>query len=374
MGQKIFGIHNSKNPIDEISEITASAGIKRLFIVCDSAYQYLSIKDKIDALPVEKTYFSDFKPNPLYENVKSGIKAYHENGCDGILAVGGGSAIDVAKCIKLYANVPAEENFLEAKDVTPLSVPFIAIPTTAGTGSESTRFAVIYYNGQKQSVNDVRIIPDFAILDGSVLMTLPDYQKKSTIMDALCQAIESWWSVNRTSESIEFSKEAIRIFSKYMEEYIFEKPSKKVCDKIMLGANYAGKAINLTQTTAAHAMSYKVTSLCGIPHGHAVAVCFVPCLRYMLTHIDDVRIEGDDMAALLDEIAGFAFGVGREDFPNVVAKMLKTMGLMNPVVDENQIEILAKSVNPVRLKNHPIAITEEGFREIYGTFLNKECK
>ena len=80
-------------------------------------------------------------------------------------------------------------------------IPFLAMPTTAGTGSEATRYAVIYYDGKKQSVTHDSVVPDVAILEPKVLKTLPLYQKKCTMMDALCQGIESWWSMNSTDES-----------------------------------------------------------------------------------------------------------------------------------------------------------------------------
>ena len=110
--------------------------------------------------------------------------------------------MDVAKCIKLAvlskegndAIIPPLVNTQVEIDGT--KIPFIAIPTTAGTGSESTHNAVMYYQGAKQTVTNDGILPDYALLEPSVLKSLPLYQKKCTMMDALCQGIESWWSVN----------------------------------------------------------------------------------------------------------------------------------------------------------------------------------
>ena len=101
-------------------------------------------------------------------------------------------------------------------------ITLIAVPTTAGTGSESTCHAVIYYEGEKQSISHTSIIPNYAILEPSVLETLPVYQKKCTMLDALCQAIESWWSVNSTEESKEYSRKAILAIKENWEEYIFK--------------------------------------------------------------------------------------------------------------------------------------------------------
>ena len=229
---------------------------------------------------------SFFTPNPLYEDVCKGIKLFNAKGCDTIIAVGGGSSIDVAKCIKLYCKMSDDRLYLE-QEYKDTGVKLIAIPTTAGTGSESTRYAVIYYDGKKQSVTHESIIPDVAILEPKVLKTLPLYQKKCTMMDALCQGIESWWSVNSTDESKEYSKIAVESIMKWWKEYIFENTDESA-QHIMNAANYAGRAICITQTTAPHAFSYKITSLYGLPHGHAVAVC----LPEIWTFID--KKKGDE--------------------------------------------------------------------------------
>ena len=135
-------------------------------------------------MPVEwKVTFSGFTPNPLYEQVCDGTGLFKKTGCDTILAVGGGSAIDVAKCIKLAVLAEDGVDAIIPPRVShcfPIDgalIPLIAIPTTAGTGSESTHNAVMYYEGAKQTVTNDGILPDYAILEPSVLKTLPLYQK-----------------------------------------------------------------------------------------------------------------------------------------------------------------------------------------------------
>ena len=95
----------------------------------------------------------------------------------------------------------------------------------------------MYYEDSKQTVTHDSILPDYALLEPSVLKTLPLYQKKCTMMDALCQGIESWWSVNSTEESYEYSRKTIELIMKNWESYIFENDSD-AAEKIMLGANY----------------------------------------------------------------------------------------------------------------------------------------
>lgn len=370
------------NGISKLQDILSEVGCKKLFLVIDSSYPFLNIKDTIEALPVaEKVKFSDFTPNPLYEQVCNGIELMKTSHCDTILSLGGGSAIDVAKCIKLA--VLANEG--NAAIIPPLvsqrlpidgtKIPLIAIPTTAGTGSESTHNAVMYYEGAKQTVTNDGVLPDYAVLEPSVLKTLPLYQKKCTMMDALCQGIESWWSVNSTDESKEYSKTAVRLIMANWKEYIFNNDDN-AASEIMLAANYGGRAINLAQTTAAHAMSYKITSLYNLPHGHAVALCLPEIWGYMLGHLDCcVDIRGEKYVEEVFDNISLSIGAhGAEDAIRIIRNMMSEMGLDSPVIvneAETELEILSKSVNPIRLKNNPIHLDYNSIYSLYSQILNK---
>lgn len=363
------------NGIANLPAILKEVGCKKLFLVIDSSYPFLNIKDEIEALPVEeKVKFSDFTPNPLYEQVRNGIELLKSSNCDTILAVGGGSAIDVAKCIKLA--VLAKEG--NAAIIPPLvsqrlhidggKFPFIAIPTTAGTGSESTHNAVMYFEGAKQTVTNDGVLPDYAVLEPSVLKTLPLYQKKCTMMDALCQGIESWWSVNSTEESYEYSRKTVELIMANWRKYIFENDDEAAA-QIMLAANYGGRAINITQTTAAHAMSYKITSLYKLPHGHAVAVGLPEIWEYMLGNMDNcIDVRGQKyLSGIFNKIAQSMGGKNPRQAIGVFRDMMKDMELNNPIAGnkEEELNVLFTSVNPVRLKNNPIQLKKETIKIIY---------
>ena len=340
---------------------------KKVLLVCDSSFPFLNIKEDIEGIALPYTIFNDFTPNPLYEDVCKGIKLFNAKECDTIIAVGGGSSIDVAKCIKLYCKMSDDRLYLE-QEYKDTGVKLIAIPTTAGTGSESTRYAVIYYDGKKQSVTHESIIPDVAILEPKVLKTLPLYQKKCTMMDALCQGIESWWSVNSTDESKEYSKIAVESIMKWWKEYIFENTDESA-QHIMNAANYAGRAICITQTTAPHAFSYKITSLYGLPHGHAVAVCLPEIWTFMLQNPDlciDKRGK-DYLERVFHQIAQSMNVTTPQDAILCFRKMMKEMSLENPVSTnkEQEVDILSHSVNPVRLKNNPVKLDESSIRNLY---------
>ena len=363
------------NGMAQLPAILKEVGCEKLFLVVDSSYPFLNIKDAIEALPVkERVMFSDFTPNPLYEQVCNGIELLKSSNCDTILAVGGGSAIDVAKCVKLAvlakegnaAIIPPLVSTRVACDGTKL--PFIAIPTTAGTGSESTHNAVMYYEGAKQTVTNDGVLPDYAVLEPSVLKTLPLYQKKCTMMDALCQGIESWWSVNSTEESYEYSRKTIELIMSNWRKYIFENDDE-AAKQIMLAANYGGRAINITQTTAAHAFSYKITSLYKLPHGHAVAVCLPEIWTYMLGNLDKcIDSRGHSyMEHILINISHAMGFCNIQDAINAFRGMMDEMQLRNPVASnrESEIDVLTESVNPVRLKNNPISLSDDVIKSLY---------
>lgn len=364
---------------DKLPVIVQELGCKRIFLVAGSSYSFLNVRDVIDALPVEKVKFSDFTPNPLFEQVRNGTELLQASHCDAILAVGGGSAIDVAKCIKL-AFLAKEGNEAIIPPLVSTHVecdgaklPLIAIPTTAGTGSESTHNAVMYYEGAKQTVTNDGILPDYAILEPSVLSPLPLYQKKCTMMDALCQGIESWWSVNSTEESYEYSRKTIELIMSHWRKYIFENDDE-AAKQIMLAANYSGRAINITATTAAHAMSYKITSLYKLPHGHAVAVCLPEIWEYMISHMDKCTDKRgrDYLHDIFNDISASMGCAGPTEAITLFRAMMQDMELKNPAAGNRQqeLDVLSTSVNPVRLKNNPIQIDLKTARELYDSILN----
>lgn len=376
-------IITSINEFESLENWITANNISKLFLVCDASFQFLTeIRkyiekiEKIGNTPsgakLKIIRFDDFQPNPLYDSVLKGVKLFRESECDAIMAVGGGSAIDVAKCVKLYSNMDSDGYagaFLKI-DVVPNHVPFLAMPTTAGTGSEATRFAVIYYDGKKQSVADYSAIPDTVLMDSSVLKTLPEYQKKSTMMDAFCHAIESFWSVNSTDESKSFSRQSIRIVMENMDGYLNN--TEEGNSNMLMAANLAGKAINITQTTAGHAMCYKITSLFKAAHGHAAILCNRVLFQWMIDNTDKcVDPRGKEyLKSVFDEIAVSMGCATPKDAAAKVEEIFEKLELEIPAAKEEDFEELKISVNPVRLKNHPIALDEETIEKLYRKILN----
>ena len=358
----------------ELDEYFRNNTIKNVFLVCDSAFNFLKIStyfgNLTKRLGTDVVIFNDFTPNPLYESVVKGVNLFNKSNCDCIVAVGGGSTIDVAKCIKLYSNMNHNENYLN-QTIIPNNIPFLAVPTTAGTGSEATKYAVIYYEGSKQSVTHESCIPYTVLFDSSALKTLPEYQKKSTMLDALCHSIEAFWSVNSTDESKEYSAEAIKIILENLEGYINN--TDLANSNMLQAANLAGKAINITQTTAGHAMCYKLTSLYGISHGHAAALCVNKLWPFMLQNISNcIDSRGEKyLNNIFTKIAKAMDCSKVEEATEKFSKLLKQLSIKIPDAKKEDFEILKNSVNPVRLKNNPVKLSENDIDILYHKILEK---
>lgn len=209
----------SENTRRQLGAILSRLRARKALVVCGQTYHRSFVKPFLEGLPLHIVYFSEFTPNPAYEDILNGVRLLGRQGCDVILSVGGGSVIDVAKCINAFANTNACIDAIPPVQKGPL-LPHICLPTTAGSGSEATRFAVIYHRGEKRSVADEALLPGYVILEPAFLKTLPAYQRGSTLMDALCQAIESYWSVRSTAESKRYAESAIRQIARHYESYL----------------------------------------------------------------------------------------------------------------------------------------------------------
>ena len=348
-----------------IQSLLQDAGVKRPFIVCTKSAHRLFIGEYLRSID-NAVWFDAFSPNPQYDDIAAGVELFCQNDCDGIVSVGGGSAIDVAKCIKLYCKMPKDAFYLD-EPLTDTGVFHLTVPTTAGSGSDATRFAVIYYQGEKQSIAHDSILPDAVILEPRFLGTLPLYQKKATMLDALCQAIESIWSVSANDQSVKFAEQAVALILANWRGYV--KGDAATYQSIMLASYLAGRAINITKTTAPHAMSYKLTTLFGIAHGHAVALSLQGVWAYMAVHAD----EAADPVALKRAFSKLIHLFGTRTIDQAAeqfAALYRMLQLPTPEVTPDQLDIIVNSVNRDRLKNHPIPLSAEALETIYRAVLN----
>lgn len=300
--------------------------------------------------------YSGYHPNPELSDSEEGAGLFLRSGCDGILTIGGGSCMDTAKAIKARLNTADEEALRASRLEEKIPCPVIAVPGTAGTGSEATQTAVVYVNGTKLSLSHIALRPDGVILDASLLDSLPDYHKKACALDALSQGIESFWSRSATEDSRVHAFLAILGVLDNIKAYLAG--DLHAADEMLDASFQSGKAIQITRTTAAHAMSYRLTKTMGYAHGHACMLT-LPTLWEMMLPVEEMQ---ETLRDLSDKM--------RLGDPQLGPKLLK--GLMislemeiPPMPDAETLDALAAAVNTERLGNHPVTMSREDVREAY---------
>ncbi|MBO6115877.1 MAG: phosphonoacetaldehyde reductase [Ruminococcus sp.] len=371
-------IFRGSDAYSAFEEYLISSGRKKILAVYGESLSESSAGRFFSSLTahtgIEVVRFSGFTPNPDYSEIVTGVRLFRSSGCDMICCAGGGSAMDTGKCIKLFADMPDGKEFFR-QEIVQNDIPLSVIPSTAGTGSETTRYAVIYHNNVKISVTHESCVPSAVLFDPSLLDTLPAMHKKSAMLDALCHGIESFWSVNSTPVSRELSKQAITTVLHSMDGYI---SGDRSCAELMLAAaNTAGKAIDITATTAGHAMCYKLTSLYHIPHGHAAALCVPQVYRFMLDSTErccDKR--GSEY--LTDTLHQLAFLLGTDSPQHAFAfleSLPSQLGLHSPSdVSDDDIHLLSVSFNPERLRNNPVIPDTDDLYRMYRHILCRKTE
>lgn len=369
MGQTYIG----KGELEKLKDIVRELDAKRIFLVTGKqSYERSGLERRVADLINDRAYtrFCDFAENPQYEDVLIGMQKIQAFSPDLIVGIGGGSPMDMAKLLSVLSeDVEHALDIIEKKVPVPKrTIKLVLIPTTAGTGSEATHFAVVYVQGVKYSVASPELLPDYAIVDAELTYTAPAALTAVTAFDALSQAIESYWSVTSTPESREYASESIQLIMQVFDVLV-TKPDDRARGAMMHAAHLAGKAINITTTTAAHALSYGFTSKYGIPHGHAVMLTLPDMFVHntVSTAISD-KLSPDEHRKRMSELCELlsvadAYGAAAKLKDMVVrsglAAHLSDMGIEG---SKEVIDALVAGVNVQRLQNNPTALTEDELR------------
>ncbi|WP_297096142.1 phosphonoacetaldehyde reductase [uncultured Draconibacterium sp.] len=313
--------------------------------------------------------FSDFEPNPKYEDLKKGLDLINSETFSLIIAIGGGTAIDIAKMMKALAYKKCNlENVITGEEqITGAGIPLLAIPTTAGTGAEATQFSVMYIGKTKYSISSEYIYPEYVYLDPKFSMTAPSYLTACTGLDALCQAVEALWCVNATEESNAFAEEAISLVHNYLPTAVNEN-SEEAKAAMQTAAYLAGKAINITRTTAPHALSYAFTSYYGIAHGHAVALSlpFFTEFNYSVGNLDCMDKRGADAVRQRIELFFESFKTDSVHAKTDLLEFFAQIGIetsISRLINNFDRSIIINNVNTQRLGNNPRRVTNEAIAQ-----------
>jgi len=333
---------------------------------------------KLEPLLANYKYFRfyDFEENPKVEDVEKGIELFNFHSCDFIIAVGGGSIIDMAKLVNAFHSEKGDisQLVLQAATITDV-VPFVAVPTTSGTGSEATHFAVVYVKRKKYSVANKLLIPSLAIIDPSFTFLASPYLTAVTGLDAFSQAIESYWSINSTEKSQSYSLEAAKVIWNHLPAAVNSDSldSRQMMSK---ASHLAGKAINIAKTTAPHALSYGFSTNLRMAHGHAVSL-FLPF--FMDFHIKATKDNCNDVRGINWVREAM---VNISNILEVEAEQLATETLR--FINRCKISIAYKELNisqqlfeqsigdfsEERMKNNPVKVDHEVLKALYNSKFN----
>ena len=348
--------------------------VKRIFLVSGkSSYQASGARDALAPLLEEKELlqFSEFQSNPTFEMVLSGAKLCAEFAPDIILAVGGGSSIDVAKSIAAIAtDIDNSEAIAKGEVKAEKGIaPLVAVPTTAGSGSEATHFAVMYVDGTKYSLASDALMPVLSIVDAYFTYDAPKEILAPPAFDALFQAIESYWAVAATEESMQYAEKAILLIKDALLPAVLE-GDRAAKNKMAEGAYWAGRAINISKTTAPHAYAYHLTQKYGVPHGEAVGIMLSLIAKYTERMSYRSLMSTGELENRIGAICrSFRVQNMKELSVSLVRKMeqcgLCTTLTMVGCDTSEKCEELFSNANVVRMFNHPVDIDRDLVVEIF---------
>ncbi len=265
---------------DEVVKILASHKKLNVFLMTDNTIEKLrlidSLKETLKNNNIKVTIFTDITPNPTTDNVANALQVYKENSCDSIIAFGGGSVMDCAKAMGARVVCPKKclakmKGIMKVMKRLPL---LIAVPTTAGTGSETTLAAVITdsQTRHKYAINSFPLIPHYALLDANLTIGLPKFITATTGMDALTHAIEAYIGRSTTKETRKMALEAINAILNNILE-VYENPTNLEARNNMLLASFkAGVAFTQSYVGYVHAIAHSLGGKYNTPHGLANAV------------------------------------------------------------------------------------------------------
>lgn len=318
--------------------------------------------------------FNNFSTNPKIEDCIKGIDILKNNQIDLIIGVGGGSCIDMSKQINILAAQDHPDIIKIIKDNTLIinkGLPLIAIPTTSGTGSEATHFAVTYINKKKYSIAHTNMLPDYAIIDPKFTYKTSQQLIATCGFDALSQSVESYWSINSTNESKKYASKSMSLIIDNL--FNASKGNKEAKNSMSEAAHLSGKAINITKTTAAHAISYPISTYFDIPHGHSVALtlgCFF-IINAQITKENILDTRGKEyLVATMNELFKIfkqkdAQGCKKFWYNFMKKNKLETNLTKLGIKSKDDISKIINNTDPIRIINNPVKVDKKIIESIF---------
>ena len=352
--------------------------INKILIVTDKGLMKLHLLDtllnELKRLEIEYFIYDEAQPNPTIPSIEDCRVMYTVNNCQGIIAFGGGSPIDCAKAagarvVKPKQSVRSMRGYLKVHKKLP---PFFAVPTTAGTGSETTLAAVVTdpVTHEKNAICDPCLRPKYAVLDPTLTVGLPPHITSTTGMDALTHAVESYIGKSNVKSTVKYAEEAVKLIHANLEKVCLDGKNIEARNNMLIGSFYAGSAFTRAFVGYVHAIAHNLGGLYNTPHGLANAVIlphvlewYGPCIYPKLAKLADlIGITKEGMTieekgrSYIEEIKRmnkamnipdkFDF-IKEEDIPTLVKRALKEGNPGYPVpriMNEKECEKVIRSI------------------------------
>ena len=355
--------------VAKAGELTKPYGKKALIVTGHSSAKksglYDKVKDSLKAEGIDSVLFDKVAQNPLTTTAAEGAAFAKDNGCDVVVAIGGGSIMDCAKAIAFLAvNDGDVSDYIFGKKASDTALPIILIPTTCGTGSEGNGIAVLTNpdNGDKKSLRCNAIVAKVSIVDPECMMTMPKHVLASVGFDALCHNMESYTSKIAQPFTDALSLYAVDLIAHNLVDVYKGTGSKDSWEKITLSSTIGGMVINTTGVTLAHGMEHPASGLKDVVHGKGLAA-LTP------TIIEDSYQGAPEKFAKLAKLFG---GEKAEDLAGKVRELLEdielTCTLSDLGIEEKDIPWMAENcmkVSAHSIANNPVVFSQEEIAEIY---------
>lgn len=355
--------------VAKAGELTKPYGKKALIVTGHSSAKksglYDKVKDSLKAEGIDSVLFDKVAQNPLTTTAAEGAAFAKDNGCDVVVAIGGGSIMDCAKAIAFLAvNDGDVSDYIFGKKASDTALPIILIPTTCGTGSEGNGIAVLTNpdNGDKKSLRCNAIVAKVSIVDPECMMTMPKYVLASVGFDALCHNMEAYTSKIAQPFTDALSLYAVDLIAHNLVDVYKGTGSKDSWEKITLASTIGGMVINTTGVTLAHGMEHPASGLKDIVHGKGLAA--------LTPTIIEASYQGaPEKFAKLAKLFG---GEKAEDLAGKVRELLEdielTCTLSDLGIEEKDIPWMAENcmkVSAHSIANNPVVFSQEEIAEIY---------
>ena len=352
-------------------------GARKALVVTDKDLLKFGVADKVlDVLReagIPFDVFSDLKPNPTVTNVKAGVQAFSASGADILVAIGGGSSMDVAKAIGIITNNPEFADVVSLEGVANTkkkSVPIIALPTTAGTAAEVTINYVITdeANQKKMVCVDPNDIPAVALVDAELMYTLPKSLTAATGMDALTHAIEGLITKGAWEMSDMFEIKAIEMINRYLETAVNEPTNEEARNGMAVAQYIAGMAFSNVGLGLVHGMAHPLGAIFDIPHGVANALLLPTVMAF------NAPAALDKYADIAKAMNVYRPGMSQEEAADAAVRAVRELAVRVGIpqhlsalgIQESDLERLSQAaLADVCTPGNPREVTQELIYELY---------